>query len=146
MLKKVISDESGRIIVWTIVALALGALLIPPFMTRISAGFLATRAVEEGLKEQYAADAGVEYALYKIANDDYPEGPFGIPTAMNGMTITVTVEKRGIYRVITSTAGSTVIGSDVEYAAGGQFGDLQGRSGERDRHTLVLGHRGRWRY
>ncbi len=121
MLKKVISDESGRILVWTLVMLGIGALLIPTLLTHASANLTATRVTEEGLKELYAANAGVEYALYLLANNDWPEEPFGIPTAVNGESITVTVEKVGIYHMITSTAGGTVIGSDSEYAPQGNL-------------------------
>ena len=139
MLKKVISDESGRILVWTLVILGIGALLIPTLLTHASTNLLATRVTEEGLKELYAANAGVEYALYLLANDDCPiEEPFGIPTAVNGKPITVTVENVGIYYKITSTAGGTVIGSDSEYAPGGNLDIFKGAlvsGGEITLHT-----------
>ena len=53
---------------WTLVVLAIGVLLIPPLLSRISTNLLASRAIEEGLKEQYAADSGVEYALLQLQN------------------------------------------------------------------------------
>jgi hypothetical protein len=68
MLKRIISDERGRILAWTLVVMALGALLIPPLLARVSATLIACRAIEEGLKEQYAADSGVEYALLQLQN------------------------------------------------------------------------------
>ena len=120
MLKKVISDESGRILVWTLVILGVGVWLIPPLLASISTNLFASRAIEEGLKEQYAADAGVEYALYRLVNDD--DVPFydtPIPTAVNKMPVTVTVESEGEYYKITSTARDTVICSYVEYSSGG---------------------------
>jgi hypothetical protein len=68
MLKGFVSDEKGRILAWTLVLLGVGALLIPPLLTRISTNLIACRAVEESLEEQYAADSGVEYALWQLQN------------------------------------------------------------------------------
>jgi len=126
MLKKVISDESGRTLGWTLIILAIGVLLIPTFLSHTSANLFAARAIEEGLKKQYAADAGVEYALYLLANNDCPDGPFSLPTAVNGKLITVTVENVGNYYAITSAAGGTVIGSDSEYAPAGNLDIYEG--------------------
>jgi hypothetical protein len=123
MLKRVVSDESGRILVWTLVILGVGVWLIPPLLASISTNLFASRTIEEGLKEQYAADAGVEYALYRLVNDD--DVPFDnepIPTAVNNMPVTVTVEtveSEGVCYMITSTARDTVICAYVEYSSGG---------------------------
>jgi hypothetical protein len=68
MLKRIVSDERGRTLAWTLVVLGIGTLLIPPLLTRISTDLVASRTIEEGLKEQYAADSGVEYALYQLHN------------------------------------------------------------------------------
>ena len=127
MLKKVILDESGLVLVWTLVILGIGALLIPPLLSYINTNLLASRTIEEGLREQYAADAGVEYALYRLANDD--DVPFDnepIPTAVNNMPVTVTVESEGDYYKITSTAKDTVICSYVEYSPGGNLDIYKG--------------------
>ena len=68
MLKRIILDERGRIMPWTLVVLSVGSLLIPPLLGHISTSLLACRTVEEGLREQYAADSGVEYALLQLQN------------------------------------------------------------------------------
>jgi hypothetical protein len=79
MLKRIISDERGRILAWTLVILGLGALLIPPLLARASTNLIACRDIEEGLQEQYAADSGVEYALLQLQN--------GITTGQNSYTL-----------------------------------------------------------
>lgn len=121
MLKKVISDESGRALALTLIILGIGVLLIPTFLAHASTNLFASQATEEGLKEQYAADAGVEYALHRLANDD--DVPFNgeAPTPVNNMPVTVTVEIEGVYYKITSTAKDTVIRSYVEYSPGGNL-------------------------
>ena len=68
MLKRVISDESGRTLAWTLIIMAIGVLLIPTFLSHASTNLFATRASEEGLKELYAADSGVEYVLLQLKN------------------------------------------------------------------------------
>lgn len=95
----------------TLVILGIGALLVPPFLVHTSANLLATRVIEEGLKEQYTADAGVEDALWHLVygglevlegeREELPE------FTLNNKTVNVTVENEGdgIYK-ITSTATS----------------------------------------
>jgi hypothetical protein len=127
MLKKVMSVESGQILTWTLVILGIGALLIPPLLSFVNTNLGASRTIEEGLKEQYAADAGVEYALYRLANDD--DVPFSdeqTPTLVNNMPVMVTVESEGDYYKITSTAKDTVICSYVQYFPGGNLDIYKG--------------------
>ena len=81
MLKKIVSDEKGRILVWTLVILGLGALLLPVLLARVNTNLLASRTIEQGLKEQYAADSGVEYALLQIQE--------GITTSQSPYTYTI---------------------------------------------------------
>ena len=114
VLKKVIWDESGRVLAWALVVLAIGVLLIPPLLAYISTNLLASRTVEEGLKEQYAADSGVEYAMLQIQN--------GITTgqnsyAINSKQVDVTWGEfiTATYK-ITSTATSLFDGSSCMHA------------------------------
>jgi len=69
MSKLKLSAQEGQSLPLALIVLAIGALLIPPFLAYISTNLLASRVTEEGMKEQYAADAGVEYALWKLIND-----------------------------------------------------------------------------
>lgn len=79
MLKRITSDERGRILAWTLVVLGVGTLLIPPLLARVSASLIACRTSEEGLREQYAADSGVEYALFQLQN--------GVTTGQHSYTL-----------------------------------------------------------
>ena len=116
MSKLKLSAQEGRALALTLIILAIGCLLIPPFLAYISTNLFASYATEEGMKEQYAADAGVEYAIRRIKDGECPEGtPFDTPTLVNGMPVTVTVgtESEGVYKVITSTATNVVDGSST---------------------------------
>ncbi len=64
---------------WALVVMGIGALLIPPLLTRVGTSLIASRAIEESLKEQYAADSGVEYALLQLKN--------GITTGQHSHTL-----------------------------------------------------------
>ena len=145
MLKKVILDESGRVLVWTLVILGLGSLLIPPLLASISTNLFASRTIEEGLKEQYAADAGVENALWHLAygglvlkdgqEESLPEFTINIDKTV---IVTVTNEGNNIYK-ITSTAKDTVIRSYVEYSPGGNLEIYKGALVSAGKITLAQG-------
>lgn len=127
MSKLRISAQEGRALALALIVLAVGCLLIPPFLAHISTSLLATEATEEGLKEQYGADAGVENALWQLVSGGL-EVSEGEPAAalpeftINNKIVNVTVENEGdgIYK-ITSIAtsadgGSTTIVSYVRIA------------------------------
>ncbi len=114
MLRKAVSDEGGRVLVWALVVLGIGALTIPPLLAHISTNLSASRAIEERLKEQYAADSGVEYALLQLRN--------GITTSATPYTYTINNKYVEVtwgplpitetYK-ITSTATSQIDGSST---------------------------------
>jgi hypothetical protein len=110
MLKRIALEERGRTLPWTLVVMAIGALLLPSFLARTSASLIACRAIEAGLKEQYAADSGVEYALWQLQN--------GITTGehsynLNDKTIGVTWGEHitDTYKIISTASGHTDGGS-----------------------------------
>ena len=116
MLRKVVADERGRVLVWALVILGIGALTIPPLLARINTNLSASRTIEERLKEQYAADAGMEYALWylDIGGSSIPEGgQEELPEiAVNNKVIKVIIENEGngIYRI---TSTGTSIGANT---------------------------------
>ena len=111
MLKKVISDENGRALALTLVILGIGVLLIPVLLSHASTNLFANRAIEEGLKEQYAADSGIEYALWQLQTGVFSgTADYGV----NNKDVEVAwTEYISPTYVITSTAGSTTIISYV---------------------------------
>ena len=117
MLKKVVSDESGRTLGWTLIIMAIGVLLIPTFLSHASANLFASRVIEENLKEQYAADAGVEHAIFLISTGEHTLGEsFNTPTSVNNLPVSVMItvvdEDKGVYQIV-SEAGGIGIESNV---------------------------------
>ena len=69
LLRSLGRNESGQgVLITVLVLLILGALLIVPLLNLMGTGLQAGRVNEERTEEFYAADAGVEDALYKLVN------------------------------------------------------------------------------
>ena len=83
--------------------LALGSLLIVPSLSYASTSLKAGQMVEENLAGLYAADAGVEDALWKLGNDKPATFPYSYQVSgVNGMTVDVVIDE------ITTISGEEV--------------------------------------
>jgi hypothetical protein len=110
-LKKLIRDEAGQALIIVLVLMLVGGLIIAPLLSHVSSGLKTGKMVyEERMYGQYAADAGVEDALYKIKVDDpnfppewegvwegeeygIPYGPPDYPTfQLNDNNVAVTIQ------------------------------------------------------
>jgi len=65
-LSRFVSDEAGGSLAPVLIALAVGVLLLSPFLANVSTRMLAARSAEHSLRALYAADSGVEYGLWKL--------------------------------------------------------------------------------
>ncbi|WP_133240212.1 hypothetical protein [Dehalogenimonas alkenigignens] len=123
-LSRLIRKQAGGILIPTLVMLAVGALIIAPLMGLMATGLKAGQQIEIGAVDYYAADAGVENAIWLINRFD-PEaetpdprvpllvGYDGAPYSMlvDGDTVNITIYKRNstTYRVTSASAGSTIV-------------------------------------
>lgn len=97
-LARLSADSRGQVLPLTLVALAMGALLVSPFLVNASANLLAGRSIDLVVKETYSADAGIEWGLWHLksnpvltTNTDYSETPLQpTPAAINGSTFPTT--------------------------------------------------------
>jgi hypothetical protein len=70
-LNKLIKGEKGQALILVLVLMVLGGIVLAPLLAYMSTGLKIGKEVyEERMYGQYAADAGVEDALYKIRTDD----------------------------------------------------------------------------
>ena len=60
------NDEKGQVLPLAMLALALGSLVITPFISYASSSLIGSRVHEEVITEQYSCDAGIEWALWKL--------------------------------------------------------------------------------
>jgi len=70
IIKKPIKEEKGSAFILVLIFLLVGGLIIAPLLSYMSTGLLAGHMYEEKMDALYAADAGVEDALYKIMSND----------------------------------------------------------------------------
>ena len=59
----------GQALPLALIALAIGAVLVTPFLTDVSVNLLASRRTDEAIADYYSADAGIEWALWRAKND-----------------------------------------------------------------------------
>lgn len=101
-----LSAQEGQALTLTLIILGLSVLLIPIFLVHISTNLLVSRSTEERLKEQYAADSGVEYALWQLQHGVFT-GTTGY--GINNKAVDVTW---GLYTGDTYQITSTARGGD----------------------------------
>lgn len=143
IVKGAIRDEKGKVLIMVLVLLVLGGLILTPLLGLMSTGLVSGQVYEKKMYEYYAADAGVEDAIWKIMNDveELPNSSCGNQSwsydysilDINSRDVDITIEYSGDYtHLITSTAtgedgSSTTIQAavtlDVETVEGEDFFD-----------------------
>jgi len=124
ILNKSIKDEAGQAFILALIMLLLGGLIIAPLLGFMGTGLKAGQAYEKRTAELYAADSGVEDALWQIITkaaglptEENPEGePYSIAD-VNGKefgedAIIITYIDEKTYK-IESTATSADVGSST---------------------------------
>jgi len=118
--KRLIRDEKGQMMILALILLVVGGLIMTPLLAYMSTGLIAGELYERRAAELYAADAGMEDALWQLQEldpdiPDTPEQPpltYTLNSTLNNKTIEVTIdmvsgtEGSGVYK-INSTATST---------------------------------------
>lgn len=77
--KRLVRDETGRAMMLALILLVVGGLILTPLLGLITTGLLAGQGYEKKTYELYAADAGVEDAMWKIQEgvEELPGPPCG---------------------------------------------------------------------
>ena len=93
-LNKLIRKEQGQALIFALIMLAVGSLIVIPLLFFMSTGLTAGQIYEQKMEGLYAADAGVEDALWKIKNDPPASYPYSYQLAdINGLTVSVLIEE-----------------------------------------------------
>jgi hypothetical protein len=90
--KGTIRDEKGKVMILVLILLVVGGLILAPLLGLISTGVLAGQVYEKKMDEYYAADAGIEDALWKITHDEIPTGAYAYNLTVNDNYVSVEVE------------------------------------------------------
>jgi len=128
MLNELIRNEKGQALVAVLGFLVIGGLTIAPLLAYMSTGLGAGQVYEEDMVEFYAADAGVELALWNLMSGelDVPQGgQSALPQfTMNKKTVEVTINDVGAptYRITSiatsDNSSSTRIEASVDVTLG----------------------------
>jgi hypothetical protein len=74
-LKSLMKDQKGQLLIATLLLLLIGSLIIVPTLGLMGTGITSGRVYEQKDDEIYAADAGVEDAMWHIRNNDDENNP-----------------------------------------------------------------------
>ena len=69
-IRRIVRTQGGYILALVLVVLVLGGLLLAPLLGLMGTGLISGRIYERNIDGLYAADAGVEHAMWKIENRD----------------------------------------------------------------------------
>jgi hypothetical protein len=89
--KRIISDENGKVLILTLILLVVGGLIMTPLLGLMTTGLAAGQVYEKKTAELYAADAGVEYAIFHLEQAGDPNEV--LEFTLNGKNVTVQIEK-----------------------------------------------------
>ena len=100
-LRRIQTKERGATFVNVLILLCVGSLLIPPTLNLVQTGLVTTEIYEAKMNEIYAADAGIEDALYKIITnesalldlDEDESYSYSLPSSVGGLTVNANVTK-----------------------------------------------------
>jgi len=130
--KRLVRDEKGAAMILALILLLVGGLIVTPLLAHMGSGILAGEIYEKRTGELYAADAGIEDAIWRIQNPDkvqgaWPCNPSSPPfvyniTDVNGKRVQISVKyiDGSTYR-ISSTAISDDGSGTVATTSGTQI-------------------------
>jgi hypothetical protein len=124
-------SEAGGSLPGVLVAIALGSILMAPFLSQVSTSMLAVRAAGESTAALYAADSGVEYAVWRLDTDSAFRNSvlasLGSPVAVagnpsiNGVATSVTVTAEQDWLSVASAPAGVGDGGSLTRISGSLF-------------------------
>jgi hypothetical protein len=94
------SAEIGQALPIVLAALALGIMVVAPFLSHASASLVSAQDYRQILCEQYSADAGIEQAIWRLTQDNLAEQ---IPAVDDRTSYTLSAAINNLHPVITVT-------------------------------------------
>jgi hypothetical protein len=94
------ANEGGQALPIVLGIMALGIMVVAPFLSHASTNLISAQNYQQMLYEQYSADAGVEEAIWRLAEEDLSSQ---IPKVNDRTSYTLTSGVNNISPVITVT-------------------------------------------
>jgi len=106
-LSKVIKSESGQALPIVLVLLVLGGLTIAPCLSYAATSLNSGGVIEKNIKGLYAADTGIEDALWRLKNNPPASYPYSYELAdVNGLSVIVLMEEvTTLYGIVIGSPG-----------------------------------------
>jgi hypothetical protein len=118
-----INSEKGQVLALVLIAMAIGAMVIPSFLNHTGASLISSRAYRQEINVQYAADSGAEQAIWNLKYGGLGGSlvnvgdnvSYSLAESLNGLPVAVTVVKTAEPNdySITSSAGDRVLNASV---------------------------------
>jgi hypothetical protein len=93
VVKRAIRDEKGAALALALVLLVVGGLILTPLLGLMSTGLLAGQVYEKTAHEYYAADSGVEDAIWQITHNETLSYPYQYQLTAGGKTVGVAINR-----------------------------------------------------
>jgi hypothetical protein len=116
-------SEKGQALPLVLIAIAIGALVMPSFLNHTGTSLIGSRAYRQEIDAQYAADAGAEHAVWNLRYgglgdtlvDVGDNVTYALGESVNGLPVDVTVIKTAEpdFFDITSSAGDRALNASV---------------------------------
>jgi hypothetical protein len=97
-----LQNEAGQALAMALILMLLGGFLVVPLLDLTTTNLNATRVIDEKTRELYAADAGVEHALWHLQSEDrlsiinpddtWPMPPYNLGENINSKDVQVTID------------------------------------------------------
>lgn len=130
--------EAGKSLPAALITLAVGSLLLTPFLSFVSARSLGTTSAEAAISSQYSSDGGLEFGIWSLlynssfraqadSNVSLPQA-LAFPGTLNGYapTISVTALPIGSWTIRQSAPNAIDNGGSLAYAGGNRVYSLRG--------------------
>lgn len=109
--RRLISDEKGKVLVLALAMLVVGGLLLGPLLGLMGTGLAAGQTYEKKSDELYAADAGVENAIWHLERGGNPGDV--LTFTLNGKDVVVTMtylnpgncSEPAMYEIVSTATG-----------------------------------------
>jgi len=95
LLKQIVSSQKGQALPIVLGLLVLGGLTIASSLSYTATSLKSSRLLEEDVRGIYAADAGMEDALWSLTNGSLPS--VYVPELINKMMVFIQTEEKGTY-------------------------------------------------
>jgi hypothetical protein len=116
-------SEKGQALPLVLIAIVIGALVIPPFLNNTGTSLIGSRVYAQEIYAQYAADSGAEHAIWNLKYGGLSDTltsvgdnvSYALGESINGLAVNVSVIKTAEpdFYDITSSAGDRALNASV---------------------------------